>query len=74
MDVGLQDKTPGQLWHAAPHRILTEFQHMCMRRTAPDVFNLSSSSKDHDPAAAEFVRTYMSADFPGGELVRRLES
>ena len=74
MDVGLKDKTPGQMWHAATHRILTEFQHRCMSRTAPEEFNLSSNSKDHDPTAAEFVRTYRSEDFPGGELVRRLET
>ena len=47
MDIDLKDKTHGQMWHAATHRILTEFQHMRMSRTAPEEFNLSSNSKAH---------------------------
>jgi hypothetical protein len=73
MDVGLKDKTAGQQWHVATHRILTEFQYRCTSRTAPEEVNLCSGWHDQDPTNAEFVRTYMSTDFPGQNLLVRLE-
>ena len=73
MTAGMQDKTSGQKWHRITHRILTEFQHRIVARTAPEEWNLASRWHDQDPTVAEFMRTYMSAEFPGGQLVQRLE-
>lgn len=74
LQTGLQDKTPGQQWHRITHRVLTDLQHRMVARTAPEEWNLASRWHDHDPTTAEFNRTYMSDDFPGGQLLRCLES
>ena len=73
MDVGLNDKTSGQKWHAATHRIYTEFQYRCTSRTAPEEVNLSSAWHEQDPLNAEFIRTYRACAFPGQSLVELLE-
>ena len=73
MSTGLADKTPGQQWHRISHRVLQDSQHRCMLRTAPEEVNLSANAHEHDVTNAEFVRTFMSEDFPGGQLVKRLE-
>ena len=70
---GLQDKRPGQQWHRISNRVMQDCQHRCMLRTAPEEFNLAANSHDHDVMNAEFIRTYMSMDFPGSLLVKRLE-
>ena len=44
-----------------------------MRRTAPEEWNLAANYQHGDEASLEFVRTYMSIDFKGGVLLRRLE-
>ena len=74
LTTGMEDKRPGQQWHRITHRVLTDLQHRAMRRTAPEEWNLAAYHHDQDPTSAEFVRTYESADFPGGVLLRRLES
>ena len=73
MEPGLANKTRGQIWHRVLHRLLADFQHRSMVRTAPEEWNLAANWHDHDPTAAEFVRTYRSIDFPGGALLQRLE-
>ena len=73
LTAGMKDKAPGQQWHRITHRVLTDLQHRVTRRTAPEEWNLAANSHAHDPTAAEFVRTYRSADFKGGQLLRRLE-
>ena len=73
-NTGMRDKSIGQQWHRITHRVLVDFQHRCMRRTAPEEWNLSANHKDQDPTCAEFLRTYMSMEFPGGVLLKRLEA
>ena len=73
MSTGLADKTPGQQWHRVSHRVLQDAQHKCMLRTAPEEVNLAANAHEHDVTNAEFVRTFRSQDFPGGQLVKRLE-
>ena len=70
---GMQDKTPGKQWHRITHRVLMDLQHRAMRRTAPEEWNLATGWHEHDVRSAEFVRTFMSRDFKGGVLLRRLE-
>ena len=73
MATGLADKTPGQQWHRVSHRVLQDSQHRCMLRTAPEEVNLSVNAHEQDVTNAEFVRTFRSQDFPGGQLVKRHE-
>ena len=64
----------GKQWQRITHRVLVDFQHRCMRRTAPEEWNLCANYQEHDPTCAEFLRTYRSVDFPGGQLLKRLEA
>ena len=70
---GFANKTAAQRWHRLTHRIMQDFQGRAMVRTAPEEWNLASRWHDQDPTTAEFVRTYMSQDLPGIQLVLRLE-
>ena len=74
LTTGMEDKSAGQRWHRITHRVLTEFQHRCMTRTAPEEWNLACNLHPHDVTNAEFIWTYRSVEFPGGQLVRRLEA
>ena len=73
LNTGMKDKSVGQQWHRITHRMLVDFQHRCVRRTAPEEWNLCASYQEHDPTTAEYIRTYMSVDFNGGQLLARLE-
>ena len=74
LTAGLRDKSAGQQWHRITHRALIDLQHRCMRRTAPEEYNLAANSEEHDVTSAEFIRTFESQDFSGGQLLRRLEA
>ena len=71
MTTGLQDKAAGQKWHRVTHRVLTDFQHRSMLRPAAEEWNFAANWHEHDPTNAEFLRTYMSQDFPGWQLLNR---
>ena len=45
-----------------------------MRRTAAEEWNLATNVHDQDVTAAEFVRTFMSAEFNGRALLAKHES
>ena len=64
LNTGMKDKSVGQRWHRITHRVLVDFQNRCMRRTAPEEWNLSANYHEQDPTAAEFLRTYVSIEFP----------
>ena len=72
LDLG--SKTDGQKWHRISHRVLQDFGHRCMTRTAPEEFNLSAQWHEQDVTNAEFLRTFQSVSFQGRQLVRRLEA
>ena len=74
MHADMGAKSEGQKWHRITHRVFTDFQHRCMRRTAAEEWNLAANYHEQDITTAEFLRTYMSVDFPGGALLRRLEN
>ena len=74
MTTGLQDKAAGQKWHRVTHRVLTDFQHRSMLRPAAEEWNLAANWHEQDPTNAEFLRTYMSRDFPGWQLLNRCVS
>jgi len=70
----LQVQSTGQRWHRITHRVLIDQQHRCMRRTAPEEWNLAINYHEHDVTSAEFVRTYRSVDFSGTALLKKLEA
>ena len=37
LTTGMKDKNSGQQWHRITYRLLTDFQHRCMRRSAPEI-------------------------------------
>jgi hypothetical protein len=45
-----------------------------MNLESVEEWNLASNYHEHDITNAEFLRTYMSVDFPGGLLVKRLQA
>ena len=59
----LQEKSAGQRWHRITHRVLIDQQHRCMRRTAPEEWNLAINYHEEDVMKAEFVRTYQYQHF-----------
>ena len=68
------EKTPAQQWHRATHRALLDLEHRCMRRTAAEEWNLATNVHGQDCTSAEFVRTFMSAEFNGRALLAKHES
>ena len=69
-----QDKSAGRQWYKMCNRVLTDLNHRCTLRTAPEEFNLSANQHEHDPTASEFMRSYMSQSFPGLRFVKLIES
>ena len=71
---GLKDKRAGKQWHRTTSRTLQDMHHRCSVRPATEEFNLSASIDRPDVTAAEFIRTYQTRSFPGGELSRLEEA
>ena len=73
MEEGLEEKSEGQRMHRMTNRLLVDMQHRCISRPAAEEWNLAVFAHDQDVANAEMSRTYMTIDFPGGQLVKREE-
>jgi hypothetical protein len=73
MEDGLEDKSEGQRMHRMTNRLFTDMQHRCVARPAAEEWNLGAFAHEQDVTNAEFMRTFRSVDFPGGQLVKRLE-
>ena len=63
VELGLKDKTAGRQWYRMCNRMITDLNHRCTMRTAPEEINLSANQHPHDPKVAEITRTYMSKSF-----------
>ena len=74
VELGLKDKSAGRQWYKMCNRMLTDLNHRCTMRTAPEEFNLSANRQAHDPTVAEFARSYMTQTFPGRRFVQLLET
>ena len=74
LTAGLEDKNEGQRMHRISNRLLIDMQHRCMTRPATEEWNLAAFQCEHDVTNAEFIRTFRSVDFVGGQLVARLEA
>jgi hypothetical protein len=73
MTTGLEDKSHGQRFHRMTQRVLADLNHRCTTRPAVEEFNLAVYGNSKDVTNAEFIRTFRSQTFPGGQLVHRLE-
>ena len=73
-ELGLKDNSAGRQWYRMCNRMLTDLNHRCTMRTAPEEFNLSANHHDHDPTAAEFARSYRVQTFPGRRFLTLLET
>lgn len=74
VELGLHDKSAGRQWYRTCNRMITDLNHRCTMRTAPEEFNLAANNDKHDHMNAEFIRSYRAATFPGVRFVRLLES
>ena len=73
LKITLEEKSPAQRWHHITKRLLVDTQHRCITRTAAEEWNLAAFYHPQDVTNAEFMRTFMSQDFPGGQLIQRLD-
>ena len=55
------------------NRMLSDLEVKGTLRSAPEEFNLAMNMHDQDVLAAEFIRTYRTAEFCGKDLLIRLE-
>ena len=55
------------------NRMFTDLETKGTLRTAPEVYNLAAHLNVRDPCDAEFVRTFESCVFAGGQLLYRYE-
>lgn len=69
----LAKKTATQRMHQITNRVFMDIHHRCAARPANEEWNLAAFWHAEDVTNAEFIRTYRSATFPGGQLVQRLE-
>ena len=74
VELGLKDKSAGRQWYRTCNKMMTDWNHNCTMRTAPEECNLSANQHEQDPMNAEFIRSYMTKSFPGQRFVRLLES
>ena len=74
VELGLKDKSAGRQWYRTCNKLITDWNHRCTMRTAPEEFNLSANLHDQDPTNAEFFRSYRTQTFPGRRFVTLLES
>ena len=56
VELGLRDKSAGRQWYKSCNRMLTDLNHRCTLRTAPEECNLSANQHAQDPTTAEFIR------------------
>ena len=59
--------------HRATNRMFSDVMHRCIARPAAEEWNLATFGHAQDMTNAEFMRTFRSVTFPGGQLVRCLE-
>ena len=74
VELGLQDKSAGRQRYKSCNRMLTDLNHRCTMRTAPEELNLSANQHEQDATTAVFIRSYRTKNFPGAELLQVLEA
>ena len=69
----LENKSETQRMHRVANKMFTDITHRCASRPAAEEWNLATFAHEQDVMNAEYMRTYMSVTFPGGQLVQRLD-
>ena len=67
MEPELADKTEGQRMHRMTNKLFVDMQHRCVARPAAEEWTLAAYQHQQDVTNAEFIRTFMSVQFPGGQ-------
>ena len=73
MESELEEKSAHQQWRRMVNRVFTDIFHRCTSRPAAEEYNLAAFHDEQDVTNAEYIRTYMSVNFPGGQLIRKSE-
>jgi hypothetical protein len=67
----ISHRSNAQQYHHAANRMLGDLEYRGHVRPATEEFNLASNYCETDVTNAEFIRTFQTADFYGGNLIRR---
>ena len=74
VELGLKDKSAGRQWYKMSNRVITDLNHRCTVRPAPEECNLSGNLHPQDPTVPEFTRSYRTQTFPGKRFLSLLEA
>ena len=67
----IEKRSNAQQYHHVANRMLGDLEYRGHVRPATEEFNLAGNYKEKDILAAEFIRTFLTSNFYGGELLRR---
>ena len=67
----IEQRSNAQQYHHVANRMLGDLEYRGHVRPATEEFNLAGDHVDKDIFAAEFIRTFLTSNFYGGELLRR---
>ena len=67
MEPELADKTEGQRMHRMTNKLFVDMQHRCVARPAAEEWTLAAYQHQQDVTNSEFIRTFRSVQFPGGQ-------
>ena len=68
----IQHRSNPQQYHHVANRLLGDLEYRGHVRPATEEFNLAGNHNEKDVMSAEFLRTFPTAQFYGGDLLRRL--
>ena len=69
----IQDKSNRSQYHQMANRMLGDVEFRGHARPATEEFNLAANHDDSDVTRAEFLRSFVTHTFCGGDLLRREE-
>ena len=67
----IQSKSNKEQYHRVANRMLGDLEFRGHAKASTEEVNLSANSHEQDVTAAEFIRTYRTQTFAGGQLLRR---
>ena len=67
----IEKRSNAQQYHPVANRMLGDLEYRGHVRPATEEFNLAGNYKDKDIIIADFIRTFLTQNFYGGELLRR---
>ena len=67
----IEQRSNAQQYHHVANRMLGDLEYRGHVRPATEEFNLAGNHHSKDIFAAEFIRTFLTENFYGGDLIRR---